>query len=667
MYNQVLWTLDNEMDGTRFERLCTDLLVREGYKDIVPIGGNHDRGRDAELRTWKGLKSTGGITFFQYSIEKKWERKLREELDKVHTNRHVINFYVFVTTQSISGSKRDKLVPMAEAQYKWHLIIYDREWLRLRLEEVHPDLAAKYLGISVTSTSPVPLGNSFERAWQLYLQHRYEAAAAEFHELLKRDGGNLRGWQALSWCQYSLFHYKEALLSINHSLTLKENDEYSLSMKACILTEDGIQSGDKAKLLLAREIFRQIAPVSNHWTDHYNFGNLLNALGDYEGAKSEFLNAIEQNPGEAEIWKNLGSVYFHLGDNEREIQCYDQALALNSKLSQAYISKGVTLLTIFGKAHEAAQLIERGIEFDESLALHWPHAWYWLAKAYCSQSKLDEALKHANAGLSIAPSHLSLLNLKAWILSKLWRKNIQYLDEALEFFRFRIELSSDDYDSLFEILHLYKMSGKSELIWQLVEDYFDLGPLHLSAHFRLTSHNLDEFIVSCRYLLTYKEFRKAIPPIQEYFKVLNSRGISSDEEFEQAMFVVCGIPFGLACDILANASKEMMNDAIGNMRTLILDSLGASLPRIASMLSKSVKLNTPNEMAEGLSLILVTWPDIALVEFSRQVGYIGGIFGASKDDLDKIVVQGERLGEWQKKILTETFFEINKQLKIFKE
>jgi Restriction endonuclease len=56
MFNQILWTLDNEMDDAEFERLCTDLLGREGYKDIVPIGGSHDRGRDAESRLRKMLK-----------------------------------------------------------------------------------------------------------------------------------------------------------------------------------------------------------------------------------------------------------------------------------------------------------------------------------------------------------------------------------------------------------------------------------------------------------------------------------------------------------------------------------------------------------------------------------------------------------------------------------
>lgn len=64
MHNRVLWTLDNEIDPTTFERLCTDLMYREGYTDIIPVGGTNDRGRDAECRTWKGIKSTGGRTFF---------------------------------------------------------------------------------------------------------------------------------------------------------------------------------------------------------------------------------------------------------------------------------------------------------------------------------------------------------------------------------------------------------------------------------------------------------------------------------------------------------------------------------------------------------------------------------------------------------------------------
>ena len=124
MYNPILWTLDNEFDGASFERLCTELMFREGYKDIIPVGGSHDRGRDAELRTWKGIKSTGGRTFFQYTLEKEWENKLERELKKVKNNKHEIDFYVFVTIQDVTGGKRDKLAEMVSNNYNWQLIIY---------------------------------------------------------------------------------------------------------------------------------------------------------------------------------------------------------------------------------------------------------------------------------------------------------------------------------------------------------------------------------------------------------------------------------------------------------------------------------------------------------------------------------------------------------------
>ena len=47
MQSQVLWAISEELGGAEFERLCVDLLYRNGYKDIVPIEPQ-DGGRDAE-------------------------------------------------------------------------------------------------------------------------------------------------------------------------------------------------------------------------------------------------------------------------------------------------------------------------------------------------------------------------------------------------------------------------------------------------------------------------------------------------------------------------------------------------------------------------------------------------------------------------------------------
>lgn len=675
MFNSVLWTLDNEMDGGRFERLCTDLLAREGYKDIVPIGGTYDRGRDAEVRRWKGIKATGGVTFFQYSLEKDWRGKLEKELKKVYKNGHIINFYVFITCQRVTGHSRDKLAEFVAQTYGWQLVVYDREWLRHRLEEAHPDLATKYLGIFETNElryhksgvySPVPIKNQKEKAWQLYLQKNYERAAVEFKEFLDKDRRNVQTWQALAWCQYALFRYSEALVSINRALALEQDNDYSLGLKGSILTEDGIERGVRANLLLARNIFKQFADKSNHWIDHYNYGNVLDALHDYAGAKREFLKAIDKNPQQPEVWKNLGSVYYHLQDHEKEIECYDRALEINDRLPQALISKGVTLLRVFRKTREAAELIESGLEVEESIGVRWPHAWYWLAQAYYEQSNLRKALERVNAGLAIVPSHYGLLSLKAMILSRLWREDPQFIDVALAFFQFRIELSRDDYESLAELARLYNATGQEVLLRDLLESYIDIGSINPLSYVKLTNHDFDDFLTSLKYFSAYRTFRES-QTVSEYIALMKEHGILCDDDFENAVFVVCSIPFGLVCDLFANLSQTERVETLEKAYNILFDSLKASFPRLSARLLQTIKLDTPDQIADGLSRIMVVLPDIPLLEFSRQLGYIAAIFGMSAKDLDRSIAgQGKKLSSWQKEIMIDSLSEINDQLKIFK-
>src|SRR5262245_26957293 len=107
MLHQILYVLDSEIESRQFERLCTDLMYRAGYTEIEPYGGTHDRGRDAESQLSKGTASTGGTVFFQYSQEARWERKLLKELKKVKQNEHQIVGFVFVSSRSVTGAKRD--------------------------------------------------------------------------------------------------------------------------------------------------------------------------------------------------------------------------------------------------------------------------------------------------------------------------------------------------------------------------------------------------------------------------------------------------------------------------------------------------------------------------------------------------------------------------------
>jgi tetratricopeptide (TPR) repeat protein len=674
MFNRILWTLDNEIEPTRFERLCTDLLNREGYKDIVPVGGTHDHGRDAEIKHWVGTKLTGGITFFQYSLEKKWESKLKRELNKVRSYGHKIDFYVFVSSQEITGDKRDKLANSVASEYGWQLIVFDREWFRLCLEERHPDLATKYLGIQETYTpsasiiKPIlPDSMVGGVAWQLYAQGHYEAAALALQELLKEGNQNIAIWQALSWCQYSLFRYDEALMNIERALSISSIDEVSLSLKASILTEDGIRRGDRASVMLGRNIFKRISESSSHWVNHYNYGNALHALGDYEAAKTQFLLSLHLDPSQAIVWKNLGTVYYHLGNHNEELRCYDKALSIDDSLSEALSSKAVTLLIVFKKAQEAIHLISRAIEIDSSIPRHWPKAWYWLGQAYFELGNYEEALRQIEIGLTYVPSNSGFLDLKARILAKLWRESVQHQEQALAFFQFRLELSPSDYDSFVEIAQIYNAIGQESRAWDAIAERVKLSPSEFSAFRTLTLHTLEEYLAGLRYFDLYKGFREH-NPISEHTRFLLLQQIVADDDFEVAFFLAAAVPFGLGCELLARLPENKRKKVLPKLHNLILDTLEVSIPRLATKLLRAINHETMEQKVDGFSRVLVACPWLALVEFSRQAGWIGSIFKIPIQEADKAIqIKGKRLGKWQAKIAGDSLIEINKVLKIFKE
>ena len=55
-------------------------MSREGYKDIQPLGGHQDKGRDAIHHD----KTTGTDTIFTYSVREDWNDKLNEDLKKIN-------------------------------------------------------------------------------------------------------------------------------------------------------------------------------------------------------------------------------------------------------------------------------------------------------------------------------------------------------------------------------------------------------------------------------------------------------------------------------------------------------------------------------------------------------------------------------------------------------
>ena len=98
------YDLTEATDYLGFESLCHDLMSREGYKSIQPLGGTGDKGRDAIHFD----KSTSISTVFAYSVRKDWEKKLEDDLKPVSRHKHKCDQFVFVSTSLIPARKFDE-------------------------------------------------------------------------------------------------------------------------------------------------------------------------------------------------------------------------------------------------------------------------------------------------------------------------------------------------------------------------------------------------------------------------------------------------------------------------------------------------------------------------------------------------------------------------------
>jgi tetratricopeptide (TPR) repeat protein len=672
MRSKVLWALDNEIDGTQFERLCTDLLAREGYTEIMPIGGGHDNGRDAEIRQWKGFKATGGTTFFQFSLEERWEKKLTRELKKIQANGHQIDIFVFVTSRKVTGHKRDALTDSVHKQLGWQLVIYDREWLRHRLEEAHPDLAVKYLQITSEArpahiasdySKPATSPDSNSQAWQLYKQGDYEAAAVALKQLLKSSPAQAKAWKALAWCQYSLYRYKEALVSVSHAVSLDSSDNEALALKASILVESGIDNRDRASIVLALGIFERLARDSQRWVDHYNYGNALHALRRHKEAKGAFLRALEYDPTQAQVWKNLGSTYFHLDDHQEELACYERALALNPNLVEALISKASTLLNVFSQTEEAVTLFEKAIQIDPLAAVQWPHVRYWLSLALFRLGNPREALKQANLGLDTAPDHSALLALKAAILSTLWREDDRLADEARAFFEYRLQVFSDDRDSIIELVRIYAALGDSEKAWGLLKKHTNLSKNSVVPVLASLNHALDECLLAVRHFDIYRKYRK-LSPVADYERLLYQSGLPMSDLLRTHIFIACAIPFACAYEMLQTPQGKL--NIFDDARTIIFGALSNSFPVLSPLTITAPEKLSTQERIEKLSKLLVAWPDIALMEASRQIGFLASQFNIPEKQVLALMERGA-LQEWWNEVMGSTLIETNRHLKLLKD
>ena len=639
-FSKVLFALDNSVEASGFEKMCVDLLGREGYNNIIPGGRTNDLGRDAEIRVWEGQAKYSIPVVFQFSLEDDWERKLLKDLDKIIKHCPTIKSLVFVTSQDVTIAKQQKYRNQFLEIHNVDLMIYSREWLRHRLEEVHVDLANKYLGLDLpVATIPFSKATDLQTALKSNVARingiDFEKLRTQLIEKTKLFPHDVDVWRNLAMVEYELYNYLSALNAVNRALEILPLDSDLMQAKGAILAEEGIKSKSRILLVQARDIFIQFAEKHSRAADHFNLANVLFELGEHAKSELHYRKALELRPNYAQAWKNLGSLLHYKGEYDNELDCYEKALAAKPNLIEAILCKATLLLNIHNKPDEAIPLFAEASAKDSSLDRKWIHWRYWYARALFMIKQYEKALSIVDDGLIIAPHEANLLNAKAGILHALWRADDSYRDIAYDYFNLRYSAFHDDYLSLHEILRILLAMNNEEEAWQTLEVWFHSNKHSIRQILADAEISIEEASNALKEYGRYIQYRRHAN-IEDYFTIMLNAGLSPCKELKEPLSKALAIIF---CISLLRAKGISTNERNSELQNIFHSALTRLTSIISAFETKWLAQEAPDTIEKKSYLLatgIVKLPDIIAAEAGRQLGYIGGILNYSEDEMNQI-------------------------------
>jgi tetratricopeptide (TPR) repeat protein len=637
MASRVLWEIDNEASGRDFERLCIDLLHRSGYLDILPIEPQ-DGGRDAEETPRLGRSSEGHPAFFQFSMEKDWKAKVRRDAKTLEPRRSEFDTFVFVTNQIARGAAVDALRKEFLEQYGGNLAVYGREWLRFQLEEKHPDIALRHLGVEVvhhfkessTVFAPnAPVEEQLQSAKDAVDAREFDLAIARLKRFLTDQPESFRARQLLAWSYYRQDRFDEALAEINRARRQKD-DEQSASIKACILAEKGIKENDKPSLLGALELMRGLLepPHPHTWHIFYNIGNVLATLGRDDEAIAQYRIGVELDAKQPTLWKNLATALHSAGEHDQEMECLDKALELDPQQPEALISKAVSLLIDFGKADEAAPLFRFVMRLSPEAVAKWPHTLYWYAVAMEKQGELVEALSRIEECLEQQPGDRASRYLKSRILGKLLNQDSSFTERAFGFWQAELSMEPRNFDARRELVRFSAESNPLEA-WKLVDEAFSLLDIGETAPLQPLGFEPLAVLDALRHLPQYRTLRQ-IQPLANYWDPddpINLEGLDYTEntELTACLRSYFAIAFGRAYQAFSDC-PEAKFDPI--RLSALFDGLRADLLKTTSDAARCLSAEIASlksdvkAMSASFTNALMFLNTVALREFGAQRGFL---------------------------------------------
>lgn len=477
-------------------------------------------------------------------------------------------------------------------------------------------------------------------AWKHYFSKEYNDAIFYFKKVLDNKPilNEAILLQGIAHSLYEMYNYNEAILYINRCLEIDKSENTYLT-KACILAEQGISLSSKSKLLSAKQIFKQFLDLGyNQAIYHYNYANTLQNLSEYENAVIHFEIAISLNPYYAEAWKNLGTVYYHLDNTAKELECYDNALKINPKLYQALFSKGVTYVFKLERIDEGLQLMLDSMSMNEQdLITTFPQGYYCIGYAYYRLNNLKEALIYIDEGLDYIPEDIRLINLKLMIIEQNVSINAVEPKNFNPFLNILLDLK--DHRAIY-YLAINNDLEETQIINLCKENLFlftDITIENLSE----SEISMKNSIIFLKYYETYKQFRSN-HSVLSYLENLDSEHYEIPQSFFSLFELVGAISFSNVIEYILNSFQPDSYE----VSEIVRNSLSKLPLLLKELLPKSVSDLPNNKKINILSSLIIEYRLVIIKEISRQQGHLLGLFS-----LPNITNSDEE------KILPESFFD----------
>ena len=301
---------------------------------------------------------------------------------------------------------------------------------------------------------------------------------AQYQAAIAANPSDVKAWLGQAEVYYELNEMDKASVAINRAWELNRQDPKVVWVRACILAEYAIaKGGPKSMLHEAIDLFESFRDKVSTASVDYSIGNCLAGLEDHHKAVEHFDRALAASPSPelaAQIWKNRGTSFFHLGNHEEEIASYKKALELNPSLWEAYSSWAATELHR-GHFEHARTLFMKAFEANPELEVGGYPQLYSLAYTLWQLGDLVEAYRRVNEVLALKPDHQDGLLLKTHLLSQLWRMDSVYVSDALAFFKSRVLDNREDMFARSELYLIYNSQGYQEDARSILEETISLG------------------------------------------------------------------------------------------------------------------------------------------------------------------------------------------------